>query len=251
MSAPSERKELRWICLTISIFDNAKIKIIAAMPEGDALIICWLRLLCMAGKNNADGAIIIAPQIQLNDEVMAMLLNKPVSIVRLALQTFLRMGMIELIEGYGLRIVNWEKHQNSKGLEQSREKARLRAAKHRERQKLLLATNSPADHPSLPVSDPFAGCTPELVERWQSAFNTLSATDKLPSLTVEHLALVDREYPQARLIEHIGEVVAEVKAEVGVVRNVLKWLRPVVSALERRVEQRDDEQTAANTTDKF
>ena len=253
MSAPSERRELRWICLTISIFDDAKIKIIETMPEGDALIICWLRLLCMAGKNNADGAIIIAPQIPLNDEVMAMLLNKPVAIVRLALQTFLRMGMIELIEEHGLRIVNWEKHQNSKGLEQSREKARLRAAKHRERQKLLLATNTPADHPRTQISDPFTGYAPERIERWRSVFNALFATGKLPALTIEHLVLVDREYPQAQLIEHINEVVAEAKAEADPIRNVVKWLRPVVKALEQRqrVARRNAEQTAASTADKF
>jgi len=247
----AERRELRWICLTVSIFDDAKIKIIETMPEGDALIICWLRLLCMAGKNNADGVIIIAPQIRMNDEMLALLLNKSVPIVRLALETFQRMGMIELVEGCGLRIMNWEKHQNIQGLEKAREKARLRAAKFRERQKLLPAPNAPAHYPSTPASDPLDDCTPELLERWQSAFKALSATEKLPALRIEHLDLVDREYPQARLIEHIDDVVAEAKAEADPIRNVLKWLRPVVSSLERRVIQRDAEQAATSTTDKF
>ncbi len=247
----TERRELRWICLTTSIFDDAKIKIIESMPEGDALINCWLRLLCMAGKSNADGVIIIAPRIQMNDETLALLLNKSVLIVRLALETFQRMGMIELVEGCGLRIVNWEKHQNSQGLARAREKAKLRAAKYRERQKLLPAANSPADYPSQPVSDPFYGCAPEVVERWQAAFKILSATGRLPVLRIEHLDLVDREHPQARLVEHIDEVVAEAKAESGPIRNILKWLRPVVIALERRVIQRNAAQTAACTTDKF
>jgi len=247
----ADRRELRWICLTTSIFDDAKIKIIEAMPEGDALINCWLHLLCMAGKINADGVIFIAPRIKMKDEMLALLLNKPVPIVRLALETFLHMGMIELVEECGLRIVNWEKHQNSQGLAQAREKARLRTAQHRERQKLLPAASAPADYPSTPALDPLVGNAPELVERWQSAFSALSATGKLSSLTIGHLALVDREYPQARLIEHIDEVVAEAKAEASPIRNVLKWLRPVVITLERRVKQRDGKQTETNTSDKF
>ena len=247
----TERRELRWICLTTSIFDDAKIKIIEAMPEGDALINCWLRLLCMAGKSNADGVIFIAPQIQMSVEVMSLLLNKPVPIVRLALETFQSMGMIELVEGHGLRIVNWEKHQHLEGLARAREKARLRIAKFREQRKLLPAANTPADYPSTLASDPFAGDAPELVERWRSVFNALIATGKLPALTIEHLALVDQEYPKARIAEHVDQVVAEVKAEAGPIRNAVKWLRPVVKALAQRIEQRNAEQTAASTADKF
>jgi len=247
----TERRELRWICLTTSIFDDAKIKIIEAMPEGDALINCWLRLLCMAGKSNADGVIFIAPQIQMSVEVMSLLLNKPVPIVRLALETFQRLGMIELVEGHGLRIVNWEKHQNSQGLARAREKARLRTTHYRERQKLLPTANAPADHSHTPTTDPFAGYAPELVERWRSVFNALIATGKLPALTIEHLSLLDQEYPKARIAENVDQVVAEVKAEAGPIRNAVKWLRPVVKALAQRIEQRNAEQTAASTADKF
>ena len=44
-----------WIKLWVSIFDDEKIKIIQALPGGSDVILCWRRLLCMAGKRGEGG----------------------------------------------------------------------------------------------------------------------------------------------------------------------------------------------------
>ena len=44
-----------WIKLSTSMFDDEKIKLIELMPEGDSLLVIWLKLLCFAGKTDNDG----------------------------------------------------------------------------------------------------------------------------------------------------------------------------------------------------
>ena len=51
--------EITWVKLTINMFDDEKIRLIEAMPEADAIIIIWVRLLTLAGKTNDDGRIYI------------------------------------------------------------------------------------------------------------------------------------------------------------------------------------------------
>ena len=196
----------------------------------------FVKLLCLAGKCNADGMIYISPQIPLNEENLATLFARPVNTIRLALVTFQKLGMIEIIEGCGIRIVNWEKHQNIKGITRARELKSLRDERYRAKQKRLLSAPS---EEQIALPDPFAGCTPEVVEKWRPAFDALTATGKLPALMIEHLALVDREYSHARLAENYIEIVTEAKGVAGSVGATLPWLRKAVSALERRVEQRD------------
>ena len=54
-----EMAEITWVKLTINMFDDEKIRLIEAMPEADAIIIIWVRLLTLAGKTNDDGRIYI------------------------------------------------------------------------------------------------------------------------------------------------------------------------------------------------
>lgn len=128
--------DVKWIRLSVGMFDDEKIKLIEALPEGDALIVIWCKLLCLAGKVNDRGYIYIGQNMPYTDEMLATVFNKPVNTIRLAIQTFERFEMIEDTDN-GLLLVNWNTHQNMEGLEQIRENARLRVARYREKQKLL------------------------------------------------------------------------------------------------------------------
>lgn len=46
-----------WIRITTSMFEDEKVKLIQAMPDGNTLILIWIRLLTMAGKTNDGGYI--------------------------------------------------------------------------------------------------------------------------------------------------------------------------------------------------
>lgn len=109
--------EVQWIKLTTNMFDDEKIRLIQAMPESDAIIVIWVRLLTLAGKTNDSGQIYMAESMPYSDEMLATLFNKPVNTIRLAINTLESFGMVEVLKDGVIFVNNWEKHQNVDGLE--------------------------------------------------------------------------------------------------------------------------------------
>ena len=134
--------EIKWIKIATNIFDDEKLLLIETMPEADAIIVIWFKLLCMAGKQNNNGVFMLNDRIAYTEEMLATIFRKPLNVVRLALATFEQYGMIEVIDNV-ITIPNWEKHQNIEKLETIKEQTRKRVAEHRKRQKekLLALTN--------------------------------------------------------------------------------------------------------------
>lgn len=136
--------EIKWIKLSTQMFEDEKIKLIEQMPESDTILIIWVKLLAQAGKTNASGYIYLSENIPYSDEMLAAIFGRPLNIVRLALSTFQKFGMIEINEENYISISNWEKHQNLDAMEKIREQNRKRVQKHREKQRVLqlsLASN--------------------------------------------------------------------------------------------------------------
>ena len=121
---------IKWIKINVDMFDDEKIKIIQAMPEGDSLLVVWIKLITLAGKTNEGGYIYMSENIPYTEEMLATIMNKPIMIIQLALSTFINLGMIEKDEK-GIYLVNFEKHQSLDKLEQIKEQTRLRVAKYR------------------------------------------------------------------------------------------------------------------------
>lgn len=132
--------DIKWIKITTDVFDDEKILLLESFPEADTLIVIWFKLLCLAGKQNNCGVFLVNDKIPYTDKMLATIFRRKESTVQLALKTFEEFGMIELIDGV-ITIPNWEKHQNIDGMEKVREQTRLRVAKHREKQRLLLGCN--------------------------------------------------------------------------------------------------------------
>lgn len=127
--------DVKWIKIATDIFNNNKIKMIEAMPDGDALIVIWFKILMLAGDTNDSGLIYVANNIPYDDISLSTIFNKPISLIQLALNTFEHFGMIEIVDDF-IHISNWEKYQNVDGMEKLREQNRLRVAKHREKKKI-------------------------------------------------------------------------------------------------------------------
>lgn len=125
---------VKWIKIAINIFDNRKIKQIEAMPDGDSLLVIWMKLLCLAGNVNDDGLIYLTSEIPYTEEMLANEFNRPLQTIRLALNTFQAFGMVDVIDNI-YHVSSWEKYQNVDGLAKIREQGRARVARHRERLK--------------------------------------------------------------------------------------------------------------------
>jgi len=127
--------EIKWIKLSTDIFDNRKIKQIETMPDGDALVVIWLKLLILAGEVNDGGAVYFTHDIPYTDQLLATQFNRPLSTVQLALKTFKSFGMIDIVDDLIL-VSNWERYQNIEGMEKIREQTRKRVQKYRENKQI-------------------------------------------------------------------------------------------------------------------
>jgi predicted phage replisome organizer len=136
--------EVKWIKLATDIFNNRKIKQIMKMPEGDAILVMWVQILCLAGTINNNGVMILTRDIPYTEETLATEFDRPVQLVRLALQTFCFMGMMELHDNIYM-VTNWERYQNVAGMDKIREHTRLRTRAYRERLKLAPPNNDTCD----------------------------------------------------------------------------------------------------------
>jgi predicted phage replisome organizer len=136
--------EVKWIKLSSTIFDDTKIKQLETLPDGDTIIVIWLKLLCLAGNINDNGFIYLTKEIPYTDQMLATQFNRPLTTVQFALNVFSQYGMIELIDNI-LYVSNWNKYQNTDKLAEIREYNRLAQQKSRAKKKLLLAESNVND----------------------------------------------------------------------------------------------------------
>lgn len=129
--------DVKWIKIVTDIFDDEKILMIESMPDADSIIVIWFKLLCLAGKQNNGGVIMLNDRIPYTEEMLSKVFRRPLNTVRLAIELFQRYGMIEIIEDV-ITIPNWSKHQSLDSLEQRRENDRRRQAQRRKNQRELI-----------------------------------------------------------------------------------------------------------------
>lgn len=127
--------DVKWIKITTDIFDDEKILLIESLPDAYAIIVCWFKLLCLAGKQNNSGVFMMG-QIAYTEKMLATIFRMKEATVTMALQTFEQFGMVEIIDGV-ITIPNWGKHQNLEQLEERKRYQREYHREYRKKQKLL------------------------------------------------------------------------------------------------------------------
>ena len=128
--------DVKWIKITTDIFDDEKILLIEGLPSSDEIIVIWFKLLILAGKQNNNGVFLMNERIPYTDEMLATIFRRDINIVRLALKTFERFGMLELVDNV-ITIPNWNKHQQLDSYEKKKQQDRERQKARRAEQKVL------------------------------------------------------------------------------------------------------------------
>ena len=172
--------DVKWIKLSTKLFDNRKIRQIECLPDGDAIIVIWLKLLCLAGNINDSGMVYFTKEIPYTDQMLATQFNRPLTTVQLALKTFEQFEMIEIIDNI-LHISNWEKYQNVDRLSELREYNRIAKQKSRAKtkQKLLEAAANVNDMSM--TSQPCQATDIDKEERKRIKNIEISAAQKKPT----------------------------------------------------------------------
>ena len=128
--------EVKWIKITTDIFDDEKILLIESLPDSYAIITVWFKLLCLAGKQNNSGVLMMNNQMPYTEKMLSTIFRMKETTVIMALQTFEQFGMVEIIDGV-ITIPNWGKHQNLDQLESKKEYMRNYMQEYRNKQKAL------------------------------------------------------------------------------------------------------------------
>jgi predicted phage replisome organizer len=111
--------------------------LIESLPEADSIIVIWFKLLCLAGKQNNSGVFTMNGNIPYTDTMLSTIFRRKETTVKLALQTFEKFGMIEIIDNT-ITIPNWGKHQNLDRIEAKTEYMRNYMQDYRQKQKQLI-----------------------------------------------------------------------------------------------------------------
>ena len=112
--------DVKWIKLATDLFEDEKILLLDTEPDADALIVLWVKLLCLAGRQNHRGIFEMSNGVAYTPEMLAMFFRRPKELVERALEIFQRYGMVA-VTGGKVSIPNWEKHQNLDALERKRQ----------------------------------------------------------------------------------------------------------------------------------
>lgn len=119
--------DVKWIKISVDIFNDEKLQAIGTLPDGNMIQLVWIKLLCLAGKCNEGGLLMVTRELPYTDEMLAKRFDMEIGQVQRALDIFQRAGMIDVIENIYM-VSNWSKYQSTQSLEEMK-------AKHRERQR--------------------------------------------------------------------------------------------------------------------
>ena len=144
--------DVKWIKIVTDIFDDEKMYAIECMPDGKDIELIWFKILCLAGKCNQKGFLIINDKLAYTDEMLAKIFRMDIGAVQRALDVFQSLEMIEVVEN-AYMVSNWLMYQSGDRLEELKEKNRKRQQKFRDNQKSKAIEDKQGDSPKRNVTD--------------------------------------------------------------------------------------------------
>lgn len=117
-------REKKYVKFRVDMYEDTKAKIIDMKPERDLIHYIWNRVVILAGKVNLEGELYLSKSIPYTIETLAIEFNREPEQIKLALDTFMELEMIELINNKIYKVKNFAKHQNIKVKEQIQNNAK-------------------------------------------------------------------------------------------------------------------------------
>ena len=105
-------RERKYVKFRVDMHDDTKFKIIDRKPERDLIHYVWNRIALLAGKVNREGELYLSKNIPYTIETLSIEFNRDVEEVKLALEVFVELEMVELTDDNIYRVTNFAKHQN-------------------------------------------------------------------------------------------------------------------------------------------
>lgn len=107
-------RERRYVKFRTDMYEDTKFKIIDRKPERDFIHYVWSRIVTLAGKVNLEEDLYMSKNLPYTIETLAIEFNRGEDQIKLALDVFIELEMLELTDGNVYRVKNFAKHQNIK-----------------------------------------------------------------------------------------------------------------------------------------
>ena len=127
-----DMKVRKYVKLRTDMYADTKFKIIDTKPERDVIHYVWNRIVLLAGKVNLEGDLYLSKNIAYTIETLAIEFNRDIEQVKLALDVFIELEMVELMEGNIYGVKNFAKHQNIKVKEKNKSTDNVEVIKNEE-----------------------------------------------------------------------------------------------------------------------
>ena len=125
-------RERKYIKFRVDMHEDTKLKIIDRMPERDLVQYLWTRFVALAAKVNRDGDLYLSKNIPYTIETLAIEFNRSTDQVKIAVDVFMQLEMLEFT-GHNVYIVkNFAKHQNIKVKEKIKPEVKEEEIKNKE-----------------------------------------------------------------------------------------------------------------------
>ena len=197
--------EVKWIKFMTNMFEEDYIDFIESMPESDAILVIWCKLLCLAGKCNAGGYLFLTEQMPYTEEMLAHKFRQKQRVIELALRVFRELGMIQT-DNKGIFVPYIAENHDHDKLEKMREKNRNRVRAFRDRQRALLdSCNADCnvtgnDTETLLIEDQIEGCNGQS----NVTGNVTVTDDVMPCNAVDIDIDIDKEKDIKNIVEHLN-----------------------------------------------
>lgn len=129
--------DIKWIKLSIDVFDDEKFDAIRTLPDANDIQLVWVKLLCLAGKCNESGFLMLTSEIPYTDEMLASKFKMEIGVIQRSLALFQKLNMIDVIDNVYM-VSNWTKYQSLDAYEKKKEYDRNYQAKRYAEKKHLL-----------------------------------------------------------------------------------------------------------------
>ena len=97
-------RERKYIKFKTDMYEDTKSKIIDMKPERDLIHYIWSRVVILAGKVNLEGDLYMSKNIPYTIETLAIEFNRDKEQIKLALDVFIELEMVEITDGSVYRI---------------------------------------------------------------------------------------------------------------------------------------------------
>ena len=106
--------DVSWIKLATNTFKDEKIEVIEDKykEKKETILVIWLKLLCLAGKENTNGVFMLTHQIPYSVDDFATVFKRTKEEVELAFEVLEKYEMIDRTNGV-VEIIKWSKYQQS------------------------------------------------------------------------------------------------------------------------------------------